>query len=242
MAIVWIDPGHGGRDPGATGNGLQEKDVVLSLSTAIKRKLEAEYDGIQVLLSRESDIFLELPARTDAANRARANILVSIHCNAGGGNGGFESYRYTTASSATVKLHDTVHAEIIKALAPFGVLDRGVKAKNLHMLRESSMPAILTENLFVDVPSDASKLKNTEVMNAIVNGHAAGIAKYLGLTPKRGTLNMDKAKVLAYGKEIKDGLIINNTVYVPLRALAEASGDRVTWDNRTKTATVTKSE
>ncbi|MCM3701413.1 C39 family peptidase [Paenibacillus macerans] len=50
---------------------------------------------------------------------------------------------------------------------------------------------------------------------------------------------LDKAKVIAYGKQIKDGLLIGNTVYVPLRAVAEARGDKVAWDNTTKTATIT---
>lgn len=188
MPIVWIDPGHGGRDSGATGNGLLEKDVVLALSVAIKRTLEAEYDGVQVLMSRDRDVFLELSERTNAANRSGADILVSIHCNAGGGNGGFESFRYTSVSSTTVNLHDALHAEIMKALAPFNVIDRGVKSQNLHMLRESRMPAVLTENLFIDVASDANKLKNPDVINALVNGHVNGIARHLGLTRKGGLL------------------------------------------------------
>ena len=100
---VWIDAGHGGKDSGATGNGLQEKDVVLAVSLAVKKRLEADYGDVQVLLSRSSDVFLELAERTHKANRAGADILVSIHCNAGGGAGGFESYRYTSASSGSVK-------------------------------------------------------------------------------------------------------------------------------------------
>ena len=87
MKKVWIDAGHGGKDAGATGNGLQEKDIVLALSLAVKKRLEAEYDGVQVYLSRSSDVFLELAERTKKANAAGADILVSIHCNAGGGAG-----------------------------------------------------------------------------------------------------------------------------------------------------------
>ena len=83
---VWIDAGHGGKDSGATGNGLQEKDVVLAVSLAVKKRLEADYVDVQVLLSRSSDVFLELAERTHKAN-AGADILVSIHCNAGGGAG-----------------------------------------------------------------------------------------------------------------------------------------------------------
>lgn len=87
MKKVWIDAGHGGRDPGAVGNGIQEKDIALTVSLGIKQRLEAGYQHVQVLLSRSTDIFLELRDRTTMANRAGADILISIHCNAGGGQG-----------------------------------------------------------------------------------------------------------------------------------------------------------
>ncbi|NMO98115.1 N-acetylmuramoyl-L-alanine amidase [Paenibacillus lemnae] len=185
MKKVWIDAGHGGKDPGAAGNGLQEKDVVLTLALGIKTKLEAEYQDVQVLLSRSTDVFLELPQRTAAANRAGADILVSVHCNAGGGAGGFESFRFTNPRAESVTLQNHLHTEIMAALRPFGVTDRGQKAANLHMVRESAMPAVLTENLFVDVSSDAVRLKRPEVIAALIQGHAAGIGKHLGLQPKK---------------------------------------------------------
>ncbi|MEK3735528.1 N-acetylmuramoyl-L-alanine amidase [Paenibacillus sp. FSL M8-0334] len=238
MKKVWIDAGHGGKDPGAVGNGLQEKDIALTISKAIKQRLEAEYEGVQVQLSRSTDVFLELDDRTNAANKAGADILVSIHCNAAGGAGGFESYRYTNASAASRSLQNVLHTEIMAALKPFNVIDRGQLAKNLHMCRESRMPAVLTENLFIDVAADAAKLKRKEVIDALIAGHVVGIAKFLGLKKKEGK-PMDKATVIAYGKQIKDGLLIDGTVYVPLRAVAEARGDKVAWDNKTKTATIT---
>lgn len=184
MKKVWIDAGHGGKDPGAVGNGLQEKDIALSVSIDIKRKLESSYEDVQVMLSRSTDVFLELAERTNAANKAGADILVSVHCNSGGGAGGYESYRYTTAMAASLALQSTIHAETMTSLLPFGVTDRGKKVKNLHMLRESKMPAILTENLFIDNVSDAGKLKDPKVIEAIVNGHVSGISKYLGLKKK----------------------------------------------------------
>lgn len=186
MKKVWIDAGHGGRDPGATGNGLQEKDIVLAVSLAVKQKLESEYEDVRVFLTRSTDVFLELSDRTNSANREAVDILVSIHCNAGGGSGGFESFRYTNASAASTSLQRALHTEIVARLQPFGVTDRGLKAKNLHMLRESRMPAVLTENLFIDVSEDAARLKRREVIDALVAGHAAGIAKYLGLKRKEG--------------------------------------------------------
>lgn len=184
MKTVWIDAGHGGKDPGAVANGLKEKDITLRISLAIKQRLESQYTDVKVLLSRSADTDMTLKERTDKANKAGASILISVHCNAGGGEGGFESYRYTGASAISKSLQDILHKTIVMELKPYGVTDRGKKSKNLHMVRESKLPAVLTENLFVDVASDANKLKRQEVVEAIIQGHVKGIAQYFGLKPK----------------------------------------------------------
>ncbi|QOS77963.1 N-acetylmuramoyl-L-alanine amidase [Paenibacillus sp. JNUCC31] len=181
MKTVWIDAGHGGKDPGAVANGIQEKDIALKVSLGIKQRLEAVYEDVQVLLSRSTDVFLELRDRTSKANAAGADLLVSIHCNAGGGKGGFETFRYTKASQGSIKLQEALHKAIISKL---GGIDRGQKAENLHMVRESKMPAVLTENLFVDVGANADQLKQASVIDAIIDGHVQGIASYLGLVKK----------------------------------------------------------
>ncbi|KOR88787.1 N-acetylmuramoyl-L-alanine amidase [Paenibacillus solani] len=240
MKKVWIDGGHGGKDPGAGANGLQEKNIVLTLSLEIKKQLERDYEGVQVLLSRSTDVFLELSERTEAANKAGADILVSIHCNAGGGDGGFESFRYTSASTASRSLQNVLHTEIMAALKPYNIIDRGQKAANLHMCRESKMPAVLTENLFIDVTTDAAKLKRQDVIDALITGHVNGIAKYLGLKKKEGAAVVsDSVNVVVDGKQIKDGKLEDGVTYVPLRAVSEALGAKVGWDNKTKTATIT---
>ena len=240
MKKVWIDGGHGGKDSGAGANGLQEKNIVLTLALEIKKQLERDYDGVQVELSRSTDVFLELKERTDTANKAGADLLVSIHCNAGGGAGGFESFRYTNASAASRSLQNVLHTEIMAALKPYNVIDRGQKAANLHMCRESKMPAVLTENLFIDVATDAAKLKRHEVIEALIDGHVKGIAKYLGLKNKEGAVTVsDKVNVMVDGKKIKDGKLVDGVTYVPLRAVSEALGTKIGWDNKTKTATIT---
>lgn len=184
MKKVWIDAGHGGKDPGAVGNGLNEKDIVLDVSLGIKKQLEADYENVQVILSRSTDVFVELSERTNAANKAGADVLVSVHCNAGGGSGGFETFRYTNALVASIAFQNVLHGEMMSALKPFGVIDRGRKSKNLHMVRDSKMPAVLTEIMFIDVPEDANRLKRPEVIEAAINGHVSGIAKHLSLKRK----------------------------------------------------------
>lgn len=239
MKKIWLDAGHGGKDPGAVGNGLQEKDIALAVSLAIKSKLESEYDGVQVLLSRSADVFLELKDRTNKANATGADLLVSIHCNAGGGAGGFETFRYTTTSAASAALQNVIHTEIMTGLKSFNVTDRGQKAANLHMCRESKMPAVLTENLFIDVKSDADKLKQAKVIEAIVDGHVSGITKYLGLK-KKEVINTNEVTVIVNGVQVANGKIEDGVTFVPLRAIGEALGATVKWDNSTKTATITK--
>lgn len=79
---VMLDPGHGGKDPGAVGqSGLREKDVVLDLSRRLKARLLAA-GGYDVVSTRDSDVFIPLEERTAMANRARADIFVSLHINA----------------------------------------------------------------------------------------------------------------------------------------------------------------
>lgn len=242
MKNVFIDAGHGGKDPGAVANGLKEKDIALAVSLEIKKRLENEYEGVGVTLSRSTDVFLELKERTDLANKLGADVLVSIHCNAGGGSGGFETFRYTSASKASIALQNILHIEIMNRLKPLGVIDRGTKSKNLHMVRESKMPAVLTENLFIDVLSDANRLKRTDVINAIIDGHVSGIAKHLGLQLKTVTKPTGQAKkevnVIVRGKVIEGAKLIDNTTYVPLRAITDALGITIDWDATTKTASI----
>ena len=74
MIKLFIDPGHGGNDPGAVGNGLREKDLTLAIALETRRVLLTEYEGIQVKMSREKDQTVSLKARTDAANAWNATF------------------------------------------------------------------------------------------------------------------------------------------------------------------------
>ncbi|MFD2752367.1 N-acetylmuramoyl-L-alanine amidase [Virgibacillus siamensis] len=204
MFRIYIDPGHGGKDPGAVGYGLKEKDIALTVSEGIKKKLESEYENIQVTLTRSTDTFLELKERTDKANAAGADALISIHCNAGGGSGGFETFRYTNASAKSKELQNALHTAIMAELDQFNVIDRKQKDENLHMVRESKMPAVLTENLFIDVAADAHCLSDYKVIEALINGHVAGVVKYFGLQKKEvaKVAERDIEKVSPWAKDI----------------------------------------
>jgi len=92
--IVVIDPGHGGYDPGATGpRGLKEKDVTLDTARKLKKILQERYN-LEVYLTRNSDVYIGLDARTAVANKKKADLFVSIHTNASRRRraGGIETY------------------------------------------------------------------------------------------------------------------------------------------------------
>ncbi|MCM3740616.1 N-acetylmuramoyl-L-alanine amidase [Oceanobacillus luteolus] len=184
MVKIYLDPGHGGTDPGAQGNGLQEKNVTLAIALKVRDILNRDYEGHTIRMSRSSDATVSLPQRTNDANSWGADYFVSIHINAGGGTG-YEDYIYNgSVSSQDISYRDIVHAEIMKQV---DFRNRGKKRANFHVLRESNMPAVLTENGFIDNSTDAAKLKSDAYLNRIALGHANGIAKALGLSPGGGT-------------------------------------------------------
>jgi len=104
---IVLDPGHGGKDPGAIGvNGIAEKDIVLSLAKGLARKLRKKMD-VEVVLTREGDTFVPLEERTAFANARNADLFVSLHINASRNRRlrGIESYYLDNATDeATIRL------------------------------------------------------------------------------------------------------------------------------------------
>ncbi|MEO3923531.1 N-acetylmuramoyl-L-alanine amidase [Micromonosporaceae bacterium B7E4] len=177
---IYLDPGHGGTDAGAVGNGLQEKALTLDIALRTRTFLQSNWD-VSIRMSRSTDITRSLSYRSSDANSWGANIFVSIHINAGGGTG-FESYVYPTAGAATLRLQDDVHAAVLSNARTVGsVTDRGQKTANFQVLRETAMSAVLTENLFIDRAADAALLARADFRQAVAVGHARGIARFFGL-------------------------------------------------------------
>lgn len=79
---VVIDPGHGGRDPGAVGYNSKEKDIVLSVGLKLGKLIEDNHPDVNVIYTRKNDHFVELNRRADIANKAHADLFISLHCNA----------------------------------------------------------------------------------------------------------------------------------------------------------------
>jgi N-acetylmuramoyl-L-alanine amidase len=179
--IIVLDAGHGGKDSGAVGFGLKEKDLTLKIVKKIG-KLLGDYDGVKVLYTRTDDRFLELSDRAAIANKAEADFFCSVHINATPSGTGFETYIYNESSSKSVAYQNVIHPEIFKQLGK--VKDRGKKRANYAVLRHSDMPAILTENLFIDNAADNKLLKQESFIEKVAQGHANGFAKAFGLKKK----------------------------------------------------------
>ncbi|QQK79597.1 N-acetylmuramoyl-L-alanine amidase [Salicibibacter cibi] len=186
MQRIYIDPGHGGSDTGATGNGLLEKDIVLDIGYQMSVYLRDNYEGMYRRMSRTDDTSVSLQARTDDANNWGADVFISIHANALDGSArGFETYIHTSNPSGASDLQSVMHPQILDEMHTFdsSVPDRGEQTANFHVLRETQMSAILTENLFIDNADDAALLQDADFIAAVAAAHAEAVAEHLNLTP-----------------------------------------------------------
>lgn len=186
---VYLDAGHGGSDSGALGNGLQEKEVTLDIAKRIDTLLQ-DYTNVKVKMSRTRDVTKSLRERTNEANNWGADIYLSIHCNAFNGKvRGYEDFIYNKltknalARSYQVKLHQAITKRI-------DLPNRGMKQANFHVLRETSMPAVLSENGFIDHPLDATLMKQAAWKDAVAGGHVDGLVNIFQLKKKTDIKNV----------------------------------------------------
>ncbi|WP_243450316.1 N-acetylmuramoyl-L-alanine amidase [Desulfosporosinus sp. Sb-LF] len=200
---VCLDPGHGGYDSGAVGYGLQEKDITLDICLKLKPLLE--YNGISTNLTRDGDyapghlegnLNGELLARVDIAEKNQVDLFVAVHVNSGGGTG--EEILVMGLGGRA----ETAANKVLTYLVQTGAwLNRGVKVQNVLVLKETSMPAILTENGFIDNMDDAVKLKDPSFRLALAVAHARGICDYFGVQYRVGGNDVLEVAVLLFSKE-----------------------------------------
>ncbi|MCI5141589.1 MAG: N-acetylmuramoyl-L-alanine amidase, partial [Candidatus Electrothrix sp. ATG1] len=148
---IVIDPGHGGKDPGAVGFGLKEKDIVLKVAKKIKRILE-EKKGYEVLLTRDSDVSLSLEERTAIANTKEADLFLSIHVNA--------HPEEAVRGVETFYLNLATHTEAMRVAA----LENATSTHNM-----SEMQDILSELMQNEKINESSQLAGF-VQRNVVNG------------------------------------------------------------------------
>ncbi len=174
MKIVCIDAGHGGKDPGAVSGGVQEKDIALTVAL----KVGALLKDCEVIYTRTEDVYVGLSERALIANQAKADLFVSIHCNSVDDESahGMEVYHYTHASAASKHAARAIYDKLLPVSSLRG---RGVKAKDLAVLRETTMPAVLIELGFVSNPGDRAKLTDSAWQDDAAKVIADGIAEAL---------------------------------------------------------------
>ena len=177
MAKVFLSAGHGGNDSGAVANGLYEKTV--NLNTLLACKSELERHGVTVVCSRIKDENDPVSEETKEANASDADLAVSFHANAGGGDG-FEAF-YFDPSPKGKKLA-TLCEKYVKNL---GQNSRGIKSGNhLHFIRKTAMTAVLVESFFLDNLKDKCVGDTVAEHNAFGVAYARAILDYFGITYK----------------------------------------------------------
>ena len=178
MFKVCLDPGHGGYDPGACGNGLRESDITLAIALQLRPLLIA--NGIEVFLTRDGDyapgnlenqLNKELNYRSTISNNSGAGLFVSIHINSGGGTG------EEVLISGTGGNGEVAAGKLLYYLQQVdGWSNRGVKVQNVSVLGiKTDAPACLTENGFIDSANDSAKLKDPAFISTLAVAHAKGI-------------------------------------------------------------------
>jgi N-acetylmuramoyl-L-alanine amidase len=182
---VVIDPGHGGPDPGAVGiAGLRETDVVLDVSLQLARLLQSR--GVEVLLTRTTEVDVDLPPRVALANSSGADVFLSVHANALSmmrpDVNGIESFYFEPAGNRARSLAAAVQQQML-AISP-GSPDRGVRTARFFVIRRTVMPSTLVEMGFVTGALDAPRLMDANFRRRMAVALATGVLNYLQTTAK----------------------------------------------------------
>jgi|GEM_PF-355701 len=179
---IVIDPGHGGRDPGAVHGSLYEKDINLKISLKLQQALLAL--GYNVIMTRDTDVYVELYERPEIANRANADIFMSIHANSNIKSEikGLEVL-YASALEATLKLDDqfpfakSIYDNVIALTGNTG--NRSiVNSPKIAVLRRTYMPAMLIEVGYMSNATERALIVTEDFQNKVVIGMVNGITQY----------------------------------------------------------------
>jgi N-acetylmuramoyl-L-alanine amidase len=191
---VFLDPGHGGADPGATAGGYRESDLNLTVAKKVQSLLINR--GYTVYMSRNNDTSVSLIDRPQMANDVDADIFVSIHTNSTGSGAttavGMEAYYYEydpnypskingemhnnpERISKSVKLANLIHENMVEYT---GAADRGTDGETFAVIREAAMPATLLEMGFINNSSERQQLVKDSYQNILAKAIADGIDEY----------------------------------------------------------------
>ncbi|MGI1822197.1 N-acetylmuramoyl-L-alanine amidase [Exiguobacterium sp. TRN 1102] len=178
--VIVLDPGHGGKDPGATNGSLYEKTIVLDVTKRVEAYLRSKYN-YTVRLTRSTDVYLTLDQRVAAAKSLRGDLFVSVHVNAAGSSAakGVETY-YSSRSAHSARsrvLASNIQSNLTGKMS--GMSNRGVKTANYYVITYNTMPSALVELGFISSPTDLTYLRSNTSRQQMAEGVAEGIAKYV---------------------------------------------------------------
>ena len=192
---VFLDPGHGGKDPGAVYYNTQEKDPTMQVYQKLRKELEGL--GYTVLSSRDSDVYVDfITERSKMVNNTNSDIFISIHFNASGApasnRSGIQTYSYEEAPGYPSRINSYWHnhpdrisesnrlaADIHSSLlAETGAKDAGLLQSSFAVLRETDKPAVLLELGYMDNFNENQQIRSDAYQNRLVAGIVKGIQKY----------------------------------------------------------------
>ena len=192
---VFLDPGHGGKDPGAVYYNTNEKDLTMQVYKKLRKELEGL--GYTVLSSRDSDVYVDfITERSKMVNSTNSDIFISIHFNASGSpasnRSGIQTYSYEEDSGYRSKINPYWHnhpdrisesnrlaADIHSSLlAETGAKDAGLLQSSFAVLRETDKPAVLLELGYIDNFNENQQIRSDAYQNRLVAGIVKGIQKY----------------------------------------------------------------
>ncbi|MCX7624865.1 MAG: N-acetylmuramoyl-L-alanine amidase [Candidatus Sumerlaeaceae bacterium] len=184
-AKVCIDPGHGGSDPGAVGNGQQEKTNVLNTGLKFKAWLDKDTQDSNgggswnIVMTRSTDVDVSLQGRCDIANNNNCNRFMSIHNNAASDTSanGTETYSYTAPSTGS-DLRDKIQTRMIEA---WNRTNRGSKTASFYVLRYTNMPSTLSELAFITNAGDAVYTGGSSWQDVAGKAHMFALQNHYGL-------------------------------------------------------------
>lgn len=214
---VYLGVGHGGKDPGAVANGFNEKDLNLDIAKACRDELK-KY-GVEVMMSRESDISENLSARIKECNAYNPDFAIDIHNNAGRGDGGevFHSKSNANDDAFAINILNEIYAigQNMHSTTPT-VIKSGLKTRLLNdgrdyfgFIRQIKCPSVLVECAFVDNRNDMNILDTAEERKTMGVAIAKGILKTFGIEEKKEVVTPKPTTTTPTTSGIKKGDLVS---------------------------------
>lgn len=205
IKVIVLDPGHGGKDPGAEGaNGLQEKHIVLSIAQKLKARIESEFN-VKVLLTREDDSFVSLKERTEFANANDADLFISIHTNAAENKKahGIEVYYLSEAKNDESRAAQALENSVVAEFEGEEALQEYTQAD--YVISDLIQSAQLIESINL-----AYKFQNNAILETEALDRGVKSANFFVL---RGAYMPSVLVELGFISNIEEGQNLNNESY-----------------------------